>query len=158
MYIYTIYTCIKTIYICWLPDNLMAWRAKLFVRVIIKLEPAALGWTAVISPDLPIPWPSLQAYHITQVVLASASMHILKHLSVSNTLTKNNKQCRKYYMEIDTISIKQDIYMYVGLFLLRYYQITNFKNRLLIDQFEYSTPFSNWSMLDNTFWNLLQIL
>lgn len=46
-------------------------------------------------------------------------------------------------MEIDTFSIKQDIYMYVGTIFAEVLSITKFKNRLLIDQFEYSTPFSN---------------
>lgn len=84
-----VYFLINKSYYVGLPDNFMAWRAKLFVRVIIKLEPAALGWTAVISPDLPIPWPSLQEYHTTQ-----SSIGISKHAHFKSSF------CLKYSVQI----------------------------------------------------------
>ena len=34
--------------------------AKADVNLSINEEPAALGWTAVISPERPIPWLNLQ--------------------------------------------------------------------------------------------------
>ena len=42
-----------------LPHILIASRAMWFVSFIISEEPAALGWMAAISPDLPIPWLNL---------------------------------------------------------------------------------------------------
>lgn len=41
------------------PDLLMQSRTKLFVSFMRSDDPAAFGWMAAISPDLPIPWPSL---------------------------------------------------------------------------------------------------
>lgn len=40
----------------------MASMARQFANFIITLEPAAFGCTAVMSPDLPMPWPSLRKY------------------------------------------------------------------------------------------------
>ena len=42
-----------------LPDSLMTSSARLLASFISTLDPAALGCTAVMSPERPMPWPSL---------------------------------------------------------------------------------------------------
>lgn len=158
MYIYTIYTCIKTIYICWITWQFDGMKSQAVCKGHNQTRASCFGLNSSY-----LSWSANSMTQPAGIPYNTSSIGISKHAHFKTSfclkyIVQNIKQCRKYYMEIDTISIKQDIYMYVGTIFAKVLSITKFKNRLLIDQFEYSTPFSNWSMLDNTFWNLLQIL
>lgn len=50
-----------------LPASFIISRTTELVSLFRRLDPAALGWTAEISPDLPIPWINLNKKKVENI-------------------------------------------------------------------------------------------
>ena len=93
------------------PEILMASRARLLASVISRLEPAALGWTAVMSPDRPMPCASLESdIWKEQFAREGKKIFLYKILVHFNTHNINLKLLTTFVLLQSLISYNTDHY------------------------------------------------